>query len=250
MKKLAIITGHTGGIGSAIADAISSDYDVCGVSRGSGTDIMQWISASERVEGIHMATRDGRPIELLVNAAATHGSVGKFLKTDHGLWWDALETNVHGTVNMIRACAPHMKPGGSIINFAGAGVGGPNTAWAVSAMAASKAAVVELTEVLAKDPGFASIRINAIAPGSVPTPGVERLLRAGPERLGADFYAQTAKEYAEGDSSAGKVVELVRWLISDAAAGVTGRCISATRDDYKNVKDWSDPNLFRLRRVT
>ena len=57
MKKLAIITGHTGGIGSVIADAISSDYDVCGVSRGSGTDIMQWISASERVEGIHMATR-------------------------------------------------------------------------------------------------------------------------------------------------------------------------------------------------
>ena len=124
--------------------------------------------------------------------------------------------------------APHEARRNRIINFAGAGVGGPNTAWAVSAMAASKAAVVELTEVLAKDPGFASIRINAIAPGSVPTPGVERLLRAGPERLGADFYAQTAKEYAEGDSSAGKVVELVRWLISDAAAGVTGRCIPCT----------------------
>jgi meso-butanediol dehydrogenase / (S,S)-butanediol dehydrogenase / diacetyl reductase len=248
MKKLAIITGHTGGIGRILTTALSSDYEIHGFSPSySGTDVSRWPSVSDEVENV---TEDGRSIDLLINAAAIHGSVGKFLETDHGLWWNAIKTNVRGTANMIRACALYMRHGGSIINFAGAGVGGPNTAWAVSAMAASKAAIVELTEVLAKDPSFAKIRINAISPGSVPTPGVKQLLRGGPGRLGADFYAQTAKEYAEGDPSASKVVELVRWLISDAASGVTGRCISATRDDYKSVKDWSDPNLFRLRRIT
>ncbi|HEU5266621.1 MAG TPA: SDR family NAD(P)-dependent oxidoreductase [Jatrophihabitans sp.] len=85
------------------------------------------------------------------------------------LYRTIFDVNVLGTLNVTRACVPHLAGGGSVINFASV------DAFAVSPgqllYSASKAAVVSLTKSLAVELADRKIVVNCIAPGWVDTPG-------------------------------------------------------------------------------
>lgn len=91
--------------------------------------------------------------------------------------------NLIGPFVMAREAARRMRPGGAIVNVASmAGVvGNPRR----NAYAASKAGVISLTKSLACEWAMRGIRVTAVAPGSVRTPMVTELARAGKMDLAA-----------------------------------------------------------------
>jgi 3-oxoacyl-[acyl-carrier protein] reductase len=85
------------------------------------------------------------------------------------LYRRVFDVNVLGVLNLIAECVPHMSDGGSIINFAS--VDGIAVSPGQLLYGASKAAVIMLTKELALELAPRAIRVNAIAPGWVNTPG-------------------------------------------------------------------------------
>jgi NAD(P)-dependent dehydrogenase (short-subunit alcohol dehydrogenase family) len=119
---------------------------------------------------------------------------------------------------------------GSIINFSGAGVGGPNPPGRMSSYTASKAAIVALTEVLGVELAPHGVRVNAIAPGAIATSFMRPVLDGGPQIAGDALYDQIA--HGQGNPTPIEpTLALVRFLLSPASVHVSGRFLSARWDD-------------------
>jgi NAD(P)-dependent dehydrogenase (short-subunit alcohol dehydrogenase family) len=167
-------------------------------------------------------------------------SVRDFLRT--------LEVNVLGTLLAVEHALPSLrKAGGSVVTFAGGGATGPLPRF--DAYAASKAAVVRLTENLASE--IAPIPINAVAPGFVATRLHDLTLAAGRDAVGPDFYDKTRREVETGGFPPEEAAELVAYLLS--GVDFTGKLISAQwdpwRDDDFRTRLATDPNLGTVRRI-
>lgn len=138
-----------------------------------------------------------------------------------------LEVNVVGTFHMAKAAAEHMKRhgGGAIVLTSsgsikvsglggGSGRGGP-------AYVASKSAINGLNLALARAFGRHNIRVNTVSPGATDTPMIAE-------------YTEASREAAASRSFLGRigqpddVVDVARFLISDAARFVTGEIISVS----------------------
>ncbi len=99
----------------------------------------------------------------------------------------------------------------------------------------------------------AEIEINSVAPGFVITRMHEETLRAGPETAGESYHARTRAQMAAGGFPASEAAELVCFLISSEAEGISGRLLSAQWDPWREhefrQRLREDPSLARLRRV-
>jgi NAD(P)-dependent dehydrogenase (short-subunit alcohol dehydrogenase family) len=194
--RLAIVTGGGTGLGFAMASCMA----VCGarvVITGRRTDVLQAAVAElgsnafaeqhdvtdlessaallERIE-----SRYGLPT-ILVNNAGTH--VKKTVE-DHTLadFHNILATHVEGAFAMTRSTVPLMKRAGvgSIIFIASMSslIGMPN----IVGYSAAKAAYLGMMRSLASELGGDNIRVNAIAPGWIETPMLEKALSGDPKR--------------------------------------------------------------------
>jgi NAD(P)-dependent dehydrogenase (short-subunit alcohol dehydrogenase family) len=126
----------------------------------------------ERVVAHSMRDFDVAP-SVLVNNVGISGPPDNVVDVDLGEWESTIRTNLTSMMLMSKYTIPHMAGGGSIVNMAsiaGMAGGADRTAYA-----ASKAAVINLTRVMAYHHGPAGIRVNAIAPGRVFTPMVYEL---------------------------------------------------------------------------
>ena len=130
------------------------------------------------------------PVEILVNNAGVYGPKGESETVDFAEWARAIEINLYGTFLPCQLGIRHMKEmrRGKIINLSGGGATAPLPR--ISAYAASKAAVVRLTETLAEELREFSIDVNAIAPGALNTRLLEEVLSAGPDAVGKAFYRE------------------------------------------------------------
>jgi NAD(P)-dependent dehydrogenase (short-subunit alcohol dehydrogenase family) len=197
---------------------------------------------------------DGR-LDILVNAAGIQGDIGLFAKSDTERWRWAIETNLIGAANAMRAFLPGMiaRGFGKIINFSGGGAASPRPYF--SAYAASKAAVVRLTETVAEEMRElgAAIDINAIAPGAVNTRLLDEIISAGPEKAGRKEYELALKRKSEGGEDPKKAAALAVFLASRLSDGLTGRLISAVWDKWQDIplhlKEIMDSDIYTLRRV-
>ena len=123
-------------------------------------------------------------VDVLVNNAGVYGPKGPSEAVDLDEWSRALEINLLGTFIPTRFAIAQMKKkgAGKIINLSGGGATNPLPR--LSAYAASKAAVVRLTETLAEELREFSIAINAIAPGrSIPGYWTKCCRRTGTGRM-------------------------------------------------------------------
>jgi NAD(P)-dependent dehydrogenase (short-subunit alcohol dehydrogenase family) len=108
--------------------------------------------------------------------------------------------------------------GGSIINTASlSGLHGDGGA---VVYAASKAAVINLTRALSTDHAAAGIRVNAICPGTIETPPVQRMM-ADPRALETNINAHALRRLGRPDEIANAAV----WLASEEASFVTGEAL-------------------------
>ena len=192
--------------------------------------------------------------DALLNCAGILAPIDEVARTDSEEWWHTLRVNLFGTYLMIKHALP-LLDGSSIariINFAGGGAFNPFPNY--SAYACSKVAVVRLTECLAQELAGRGICVNALAPGFVATPIHLATLEAGPERAGQEQYDVTVKGLESG-LSAQTAIECVRFLLSDSAAGLTGKTISANFDPWREpyfssqIAEINRSDLLTLRRV-
>jgi NAD(P)-dependent dehydrogenase (short-subunit alcohol dehydrogenase family) len=163
-----------------------------------------------------------------------------------------------GVANLCAVFAPQMAAigRGSIVNVSGGGTGGPNVAGHISAYTAAKAAIVALTETLAKELTSSSIRVNAIAPGPLRTAFLNPVLEAGPEAAGTVLY-EDSKRRAGNDNDAAEISEgfasLVRYLLSDESEWLTGKLVSARWESADSLRARKDrlleTSLLTLRRI-
>jgi NAD(P)-dependent dehydrogenase (short-subunit alcohol dehydrogenase family) len=182
-NKVAVVTGATGGIGSAVCERLTADgfavacLDVrdADVSRqaaglvaaiGVAADVRD--AASIRAAGARIRAEVGTPW-LLVNVAGVF-SIQLTTELVETEWDRILDTNLKGPFLTCREFLPGMieRGTGCIVNVAStAGVRGGRRR---AAYCASKGGLVQLTRSLAIDHGPDGVRINCVCPGLIDTP--------------------------------------------------------------------------------
>jgi NAD(P)-dependent dehydrogenase (short-subunit alcohol dehydrogenase family) len=197
--------------------------------------------------------RELGPADVLVNNAGVLGPVGPFVDVDLAEWAATIRIDLVGPVHAIAAFAPQMLEAGRgrIVNLSGGGTGGGTVAPRISAYTTAKAALVALTETVARELAPA-VKVNAIAPGAIATSFGDGILAAGPETSGADLYEATRSQGAEPDAI-DRFLDLLEFVLSPDAAWLTGRLLSARWDPPDALRgrraEILDSDLLTLRRV-
>jgi NAD(P)-dependent dehydrogenase (short-subunit alcohol dehydrogenase family) len=227
--KRALVTGGAMGIGRAIcerfveAGAIVTAADLHENKTLGYACVQCDVTNADDVMAAVAAASDGQPLDILVNNAGIYPVTGPIEHATDEFIARMLDVNVRAQYTVAREAAKAMLHGGTIINIGSiAGLrGGSN----ITAYATSKAAIIGLTRSFASELGPKGIRVNAIAPGVIDTPGVqdqlaplkasgidvEKIINANPLRISGapDHIATTAV-----------------FLASDMAAFVTGQILA------------------------
>jgi NAD(P)-dependent dehydrogenase (short-subunit alcohol dehydrogenase family) len=235
MNAVVVVTGATGGIGSATAGVFAkAGWTVIGVDRRNGerkgmqrfflADLADEEASSRTFAAIGKEV--GR-IDALVNNAAIQ--VCKALvDTTVAEWDEVMNANVRSVYLAIRNAYPLMRAaGGAIVNVSS--VHALATSTNIAAYAASKGAVLTLTRALALELAPDRIRVNAVLPGAVDT----AMLRAGLGRghlgdAGADdLVARLGERHPLGRvGQPGEVAEAILFLCDAARSSfVTGQTL-------------------------
>lgn len=182
--KVVIITGAAGGLGRAFAHGFAAegaslvvaDIDLAGVTEtaamltaAGATAIAMRVDVTNRQSTDELAQAAlvafGH-IDVLLNNAAIYATLLRtpFTDIDSDEWDRVMDVNVKGTWLCCASVSPLMaQPGGRIINIASATVFSGSPLW--MHYVASKAAVIGMTRVMAREVGSQGITVNAIAPG-------------------------------------------------------------------------------------
>lgn len=186
LKRSAIVTGASGGIGSAVAERLAQDgfavllnYSgnsgpaeklAAKITASGGAAVAHWadVSDSAAVARMFDATESAfGGIDVLVNCAGIM-MLAPITESDDALVDAHLSANLKGSINTLREAGRRLRPGGRIINFSSSVVGLYQPTYGV--YAATKAAVEALTHILAKELGARNITVNAVAPGPTASP--------------------------------------------------------------------------------
>lgn len=182
--RTVIVTGAGGGLGRAFARAfgragygvVVADIDESAAtatvqvldgdgSRATGAVVDVADRASTDALAAVAAGFGGGGVDVLVNNAAIYAGLERSAFEDiaEAEWDRVMNVNLKGVWQMSRAASPVLRDGASIVNIASATVLSGSAHWAH--YVASKAGVIGLTRVMAKELGERGIRVNAIAPG-------------------------------------------------------------------------------------
>jgi len=248
--KVALVTGSTSGIGQGIAEALA----------GAGADIMlNGFGDAEQIEALRsgMAEQFGvrvshspadmaKPEQIAAMVAQTEATFGAVdvLVNNAGIQfvanienfpaerWDAvIAVNLSAVFHAMNAAIPGMKQRGwgRIINIASAH--GLVASAQKVAYVAAKHGVVGMTKVAAIELANHGVTVNAICPGWVLTPLVQRQLEARAKQDGTDLETQkhrflTEKQPMEQFSTPEQIGALAVFLCSESAKTITGAPLS------------------------
>ena len=206
------------------------------------SDPRSWEDAVVRIDA-------GGDLHGLVTAAGVLGPIGPLETLAMDQFAATIAVNLLGTALALHHCLPRLRmASGRAVTFSGGGGTGPLARF--DAYAASKAAVVRLTENVAAD---GPIEVNCVAPGFVATRMHEATVAAGAEAAGSAYYERTRAQLAEGGFPPSEAGELVAFLLSSASDGITGRLISAQWDPWREPtfqeRLRSEPDLATVRRI-
>ena len=229
MKRRALVTGVSHGIGQDIARTLLRDgWDVVGVSRHPARMLDGLTEYALDVSLPHQAHRlawmvGDRPLDALVHCAAIQGPIGPLEDSLPSAWLETIRTNLLGTYLVTRECLPFLRQSqdARILLFAGGGAF--NSRQDYSAYAVSKAGVVSMMETLAEELRHSSVTVNCISPGFVAT--------------GLDPHAPVLSSDPDGSMAMARAVACVRHLLSPQTRGLLGKTVSAEYDDWASIRD-------------
>ncbi|MEA2661655.1 MAG: hypothetical protein QOH08_1227 [Chloroflexota bacterium] len=200
-KQVAIVTGGGRGFGRAIAEALAAlgasvviasrnapELDVVAnaIKKQGGKALAQTADVADerQVQELVLATeRWVGPPTILVNNAGVLEPVGPLVETSATVWLRNIAINVGGTYLVTRAVLPGMldRDYGRIVNISS---GAADRASAgLSAYCAAKAAVDQLTRVLALEMDGSGVSVTAFHPGFMDTAMLERIRRLTAEQF-------------------------------------------------------------------
>ena len=207
------------------------------------SDYEQMCAAAERMR-VHF----GKPIQVMICAAAVQGPIGPFVETSPKSWTELIHTNLVGVMNSCRAVLPQMieRRSGKVIVLACGGASSGRMNFAV--YAATKAAVARFVESVAAEVSDHNVQINSISPGDTYTHMTDQILAAG-ERAGWREVEHAEQTRMTGGTPPDKQMELALFLASEQSNHVNGRLIGVM-DDWKKLKNgMMKEEQYLLRRV-
>jgi 3-oxoacyl-[acyl-carrier protein] reductase len=238
--KVALVTGASKGIGSAIARelaargaAVAVNYSgskaaadklVTEINAAGGKAIAAQANLSEPESIgplVEKVAKELGPINILVNNAGIYEfNPIEAVTPEH--FHKQFNVNVLGLILSTQAALQHFDPqGGSIINIGSVAASGVAAA---SVYSATKGAVDSVTLALSKELGPRNIRVNSLNPGMVETEGVHA---AG--FIGSDFQKKTEAETPLGRIGQPRdIASVAAFLASDDSYWLTGQTIQAS----------------------
>ncbi|GIU85181.1 MAG: short chain dehydrogenase [Acidimicrobiales bacterium] len=237
--KVVIVTGASSGIGKATAELVAAEGGAVTVAdvqeeagaavaesivRGGGRAIFVRtdVSSAEDVERMVARTVDEfGALHGAFNNAGIEGESAPTHECSVENWERVLGVNLTGVWHCMRFELPRMLEagGGSIVNCSSVAglVGFPN----VPAYVASKFGVVGLTKAAALEYATAGVRVNAICPGVIETPMIERAVGDDEQMRQMLLAAEPVGRFGRPE----EVAEAAVWLMSDRSSFVTGETI-------------------------
>ena len=234
--SVALITGAASGIGRATALAFAargaqvavSDTDESGgketvnqIEAAGGTAMFARADVAQPQEVIGLVQRTverfGR-LDCAFNNAGIEGEMADTVSCSETNWDRVIAVNLTGVWNCMKheLAVMYVQGSGSIVNCASvAGLVGFRN---LPAYCASKGGVIELTRAAALESAETGIRVNAICPGVIETPMVERVTGHDPQ-IEAQFKAL---EPVGRMGAPEEIADAVAWLCSESASFVTG----------------------------
>jgi len=245
--KIALVTGGGTGIGKAIAAALAQKGAKVAIASRTSAHVegaaqelqsrglavlalrLDVTKKSDIERGLDSLLSQWGPPHILVN---NHGISGLSMidDPDDGQWFDIVNTNLNGLYLITKAVLRHMptQAGGRVINISS--VLGKFGVPGYTAYCATKHGVIGFTRALALEVVSRGITVNTVCPGWVDTEMAALGIKETAALQGitpAHFKAQAVeavpiKRFLEAD----EVAELVCYIASDAASGITGQAIN------------------------
>jgi 3-oxoacyl-[acyl-carrier protein] reductase len=227
-NQVAIVTGASRGIGAAVAERLAADGFTVVINYSSDTKSAEALARKIEGKGGRALTAkadvsDPNAVRGMFDAAeAAFGGVdvlvnnagimklAKIADSDDALFDQQVAINLKGSFNAMREAGKRLRDGGRIVNFSTSVVGTRLETYGV--YAATKAAIENLTAILAKEMRGRSITVNAVAPGPTATDlflngksqeVIDRFAKMNPlERLGTPQDIAAAVAFLAGPDGA------------------------------------------------
>jgi 3-oxoacyl-[acyl-carrier protein] reductase len=240
--KVCLITGGAAGIGKATAQRFAEEgaiVVICDVNREAGEALVQELGEPACFYAVNVADRGevqawvedvvrrfGRVDVLINNAGITRDALfvkvkdGELVKQmEESAFDQVIDINLKGVFNCAQAVAPFMiRQGGGVIINASSVVGLYGNVGQTNYVA-TKAGVIGMTKVWARELGRFNVRVNAVAPGFIATEMVQKM----PEEILAGMKAKTPLGRLGEPRD---IANAYLWLASDEASFVHGATIS------------------------
>jgi len=238
--KVALVTGASKGIGFEIAEifaAAGAKVVLCSRNQ-DAVDEMAKKLRNQGYEAVGIACNVGKledlpllvektiaqygQIDILVNNAASNPVFGPIHETSLDAFDKIMNVNVKAPFELSRLCFPHLRKsnGASIINISS--IGGISPEPGLGIYSVSKAALISLSKVLAKEWGDSKIRVNTICPGLIQTKFSEALWSN--DKIMATLMKQLAIKRAGTSEEIGA---MALFLASGASSYTTGAVFTA-----------------------
>ncbi|MBT7076096.1 MAG: glucose 1-dehydrogenase [Pelagibacterales bacterium] len=240
-NKTILITGGSSGIGKASAKIMAREgakVIICDIQDDEGIKTVDNIKSSggyakyyhmnvvdfdEVNDTISKIYKDNGSLDGAFNNAGIEGPTKKTLDYSSAEWNKVINVNITGVFNCMKSEIEKMitqDAGGSIVNTAS--VAGLVGLAGTSGYNASKHAVIGLSKTAAVEYATKNIRINAVCPGFINTPMLDRLIGIKDNKI-KDKFIQLVPNRRMAEPE--EIGETVAWLLSDKSSYITGSAL-------------------------